>query len=624
MRSVLSAANEIMQRELKEFLKACLYESEPNRNDPMENSMRNKGASAHESGLFSLGIIEAGARNGVPKVPTATRSNVMEMSATKFVSTVLFPKSKIEPAARHALTFRRSVARWTAEIEALKKELATLTGEDTSAPSYNISPDETAIQYLDKVIQNDLLPVLQEEAVNGTVKGLESRDAFDPVFGRNMYARPNSSEPQDVDVCIACQAMYKFTDPLFLALHRLPPGGEMYLPLVAVLEHVILTFRSRVLQQIDKLCSFKTAEGVLKSASNRGAFKLIMERRKPYAMLLRAYADGDALESSPAGDDLNKQSGMMPLTAPTSDTAPHLAVGDLGADSPAEDLADGVEGEEMVLDQEMLFLNEYLDFTQDGMSASIIVCSDEEMMKAACLAHSLLKLASLLESRLQTKGHDGFNKTLTSTRALRDAIKTIKLSGINMVKFCRLDMLMQTISRLSKICKSSTIVARDAVRIPSSVNDLGEYLTGASDNLREAAGNAVTAYIFSSLEQYIPHCLMQTVRVVAAGKGVVAKSPLTMNGIEALDRSGSVLYRDLKGATSFDNSFWDVELAAMSFERSASFMAMLELEMEELCAYYAANQDDFSDADFELMFSMTGPRRRGDVGRLNLLKRRDR
>jgi hypothetical protein len=156
------------------------------------------------------------------------------------------------------------------------------------------------------------------------------------------------------------------------------------------------------------------------------------------------------------------------------------------------------------------------------------------------------------------------------------------------------------------------------------VNDLGEYLTGASDNLREAAGNAVTAYIFSSLEQYIPHCLMQTVRVVAAGKGVVAKSPLTMNGIEALDRSGSVLYRDLKGATSFDNSFWDVELAAMSFERSASFMAMLELEMEELCAYYAANQDDFSDADFELMFSMTGPRRRGDVGRLNLLKRRDR
>lgn len=140
-----------------------------------------------------------------------------------------------------------------------------------------------------------------------------------------------------------------------------------------------------------------------------------------------------------------------------------------------------------------------------------------------------------------------------------------------------------SLTRLSKICKSSTIVAKDAVRIPSCVNDLGEYLTAASDNLREAGGNALTAYTFSSLEQYIPLFLMQTVRVIAGGGGVVAKSALTLNGVEALDRSGSVLYRDLKGATGFDNSFWDDELAAISFERSASFMAMMELEMEEVC-----------------------------------------
>ena len=120
------------------------------------------------------------------------------------------------------------------------------------------------------------------------------------------------------------------------------------------------------------------------------------------------------------------------------------------------------------------------------------------------------------------------------------------------------------------------------------MNDLGEYLTSISDNLREAAGNAVTAFAFSSLEQYIPFCLMQTVRVLAAGSGVVTKSPLTMNGIEALDRSGSVLYRDLKGATSFDNSSWDMELAAISFERSASFMAMMELEIVSVMAVVVA------------------------------------
>jgi hypothetical protein len=176
------------------------------------------------------------------------------------------------------------------------------------------------------------------------------------------------------------------------------------------------------------------------------------------------------------------------------------------------------------------------------------------------------------------------------------------------------------ITKLSKICKSSTLIARDAVRIPSSVNELGEYMTGSSDYLREAAGNAVTAYTFSCLEQYIPLCLMETVRVVASGEGIVLKAPLTMNGIEALDRSGSVLYRDLKGATSFDNSFWDVELAAVSFERSASLIAMMELEMEELCAFYSSSPDEFSEEDFELMFAMDGPRRRGDLGRYKMLR----
>ena len=144
-------------------------------------------------------------------------------------------------------------------------------------------------------------------------------------------------------------------------------------------------------------------------------------------------------------------------------------------------------------------------------------------------------------------------------------------------------------------------------------------MTAASDNLREASGNAVTAYAFSTLAQYIPLCIIQTVRVLAAGKGVIAKAPLTMNGIEALDRSGSVLYRDLKAATSFDNSFWDIELAAVSFERSASFIAMMELEMPELEAYYQENRRDFTEEDFKLMFTMNGPRRKGDGNRYHLL-----
>jgi hypothetical protein len=523
LRSVLVSAQEMMQREIKEFLKACVDKVEGP--EIVETTVSASGG-RYEQGLFSLGIIEAGPKIGDQTVSKATRSNVMEMSTGKFVTSVLQPKTKCSPQVRHALSFRRSVARWAAENLALRKELAVITGEDTSSPSYNApSSDETAIGYLDRVIQNELLPVLQEEAVNGTVLGLERRDAFDPVLDRTLYTRPNSNEPQDVDMCKACRSLYDSTGPLFLALHRLPRGGEMYLPLVAVLEHVMLTFISRVKQQVARICEKKTAYTLLMVEGKDASFSSIMERRKPFSLLVRAYADGGLLDSTGSSHDSGgaEKSSFLQVDAPTTDTAPRQTGGDQKSMSLGEDVVEGVDGEEMVLEQELSFAKQYLEFASDQQMGSISVCSDEDLMKAATLAHSLLKLASLLDSRLKIRTSSGFNRPLTSTRALREAIKTIMLSGIKMAKFCRLDMLMQSISRLSKVCKSSTVVARDAVRIPSSVNDLGEYLTGASDNLREAAGNAVTAYTFSSLEQYIPLCLMQTVRVIAEGKGIISK-----------------------------------------------------------------------------------------------------
>ena len=52
---------------------------------------------------------------------------------------------------------------------------------------------------------------------------------------------------------LTVQAMHQYSGPLFLALHRLPRGGKMYTPIVAVLEHVLLTFISRVKQQVEEL-----------------------------------------------------------------------------------------------------------------------------------------------------------------------------------------------------------------------------------------------------------------------------------------------------------------------------------------------------------------------------------
>jgi hypothetical protein len=60
---------------------------------------------------------------------TAMQTNVTNMNTTKFVSKILFSKTKVFPKVRHALTFRHSVAWWTNKIEAMKMELATLRGK---------------------------------------------------------------------------------------------------------------------------------------------------------------------------------------------------------------------------------------------------------------------------------------------------------------------------------------------------------------------------------------------------------------------------------------------------------------------------------------------------------------
>jgi len=79
-----------------------------------------------------------------------------------------------------------------------------------------------------------------------------------------------------------------------------------------------------------------------------------------------------------------------------------------------------------------------------------------------------------------------------------------------------------------------------------------------------------------------------------------------------------VLYRSLH--SSFDNSYWDDELVAISFEHPASF-AML-VEMDELEAYFHGNHHEFSQSYFELMLAMNDPRRKGNVGCCLLLRKK--
>eukprot|EP00984_Skeletonema_dohrnii_P016431 scaffold7310_cov154-Skeletonema_dohrnii-CCMP3373.AAC.7 len=606
LHSLLVNAETAMQREIKGFISACIAESDKpkdKRNSRRHNMSMDQSQLDVERGIFSLGIHGGNPEEGV-SWKKVSRANIVELPSGQFVSEVLFPRTNTDPEVRHALTFRRSISRWSHEISEGRRELAMCSGEDTSAPMYNNPVEEGALIYMDNIIQRTLLPEMQDEAVNAVIHFLERPDAFDPIANDVFTRYPHHTVQVEAEMSVACQALYTSTRPIFMALHRLPTGGEMYLSLVTMLEHAMLTFISRMKQRVGEVCQGKAAFSLLED--QRGSptpLSQSMERRKAFTLLQRIYNDEFDVDDAAATAEPTQIGNILPLAPSENDTRSRRAA--LGA-------ADGKGS----FERELSHLAVLTKFNEPMSFETSTLCSDEELMKASCLANSLLRVASLLEEQLRSRA-GGWEKSskIKAIRDLESAIKTIRFHGLRVAKFCRMEMLIQTARRMSEICMSSVLQAEDAVRLPTCVNNLGEYLATSSDNIREAGGNAVAAYTFSSLEQYIPHYLMQTCRIMAGGK-----KPITLNGIEALDRTGSVLYRDLKGATSFENSFWSEEDAANSFEMSAIFISLMESSQKDLENHYRGNPNQFSDTDYQLMFAFNGPRRRGDPRRFNLLK----
>ena len=163
---------------------------------------------------------------------------------------------------------------------------------------------------------------------------------------------------------------------------------------------------------------------------------------------MRAYDVGgsNSSETTASTSNENKESSLSPLSPPANDSETHYNKMESGATPSTDEIENpevSVEREESIFAQELVYLRPFFDFLMDSHRTNMVMCSDEELTKSACLAHSLLKVSNLLENRLQVRGN-GYTKTLSSTRALREAIKTLKLNGIKMAKFCRIDMLLQT------------------------------------------------------------------------------------------------------------------------------------------------------------------------------------
>ena len=469
-----------MQREIKGFLHGCLNEDEERASSflntrmvtpsMMDASVSNRGTqtisstgrvSAHEQGIFSLGIIsDASLATSVREkyaqnISLASKSSAMKMSAEEFVLQVLCPRTGAIPQVRHALVFRKSLSAWHQECLDLKQELAAATKEDTSSNEYNATTEESALSYLDSVVKKTLLPMMQDAAVNGTVTALEKQDAFDPIAGSGLYNSSVKGQQLKVEMCYACQGLYSCTGPVFAALHRLPRGGEMYSPLVAVLEHAVLTFISRVKQRITQICEKKEAFSLIEKKDTKHPTPLgvDMESRRPFSMLLKSYFSFREENQIGGNQDIDSEDSprvrkpINPLAPPSSDTKSKIISNSedgqrTSVESGFEEGTD-LEREQETFEQEVSHMLGLLDFTSTRFGSDWKLCSEDEFLKAASLAHSLLRLSSLLERRLKPKSSNR-GKVTSVPRALRESINNIRIHGLRVAKFCRMEVLLQT------------------------------------------------------------------------------------------------------------------------------------------------------------------------------------
>lgn len=459
-----------MEREVKTFLRACLNEDEkldaafetmrmvtPSMmgRSPISRNIANASSDpSREQGIFSLGIInDASLTTSIREkyahnLSLASRSSVMRMSPDTFVLEVLCPRTGFIPQIRHALTFRRSIATWNKECEDLKRELALVSNQDTSSPEYNATTEEDSLSYLDNVIKMTLLPLMHEAADTGTIAALERRDAFDPVQGIGIYNSSIKGKTLKVEMCAACQGLYTSTGPLFSALPSLPRGGEMYVPIVASLEQAILLFISRVKSRILELCDGKYAFSLLEDPTSRHPTQLftIMEARRPYTRLVNSYFSEDNVTHV---ETPSNRSNIIPIPPSASDTKSKkiIETGSQSAQVPvsnsANDMNSRIRHEQEAFENEVKHLLELLNFAHPRYCDRFKLSTEEDFLKIVSLAHSLLKLASKLEKRINPSKAK-WSKLTVAPRSLREAIKNIRIHGLRLAKFCRMEVLLQT------------------------------------------------------------------------------------------------------------------------------------------------------------------------------------
>lgn len=405
-----------MQSQLKDFLRACLQE---HLSKGKVAEAPTTGVSKKRNKIFSFGVLE-GEGEEANKANAADKSDAKgdkkqdakqeseqepkpeeegdqpkavatprfeEMPASTFVSSVLFPMTNTTPQVQHALVFRRSMDQFTKLNKQRFEELAEATGE-TSIPEANrrkSEREELAIEFLDKAIEDTVLPSLQQQAVHGTIIASEMEDAFDPPAEANVYARADKIQPLDVAMVQAGEGMLAEIEPLYMAIHRLPPGGSMYDMLVEILGFLVSTFLSTAEQKVGNICDETTADELLEGfGDDKGKLRAALGKREAFKMLLKAYEfDLDLIDDADLGVGGTEIEGDDEENASPEKASKPSASGD-------DELLhkNNIKRFEAIMKQEMEQLSEYMDFLpfhQESLDYDL--STESELKRAACLAH---------------------------------------------------------------------------------------------------------------------------------------------------------------------------------------------------------------------------------------------
>jgi len=444
-----------IQEEVKIFLQACLNVSESsstmnfifNRNSKDSSKKSSIANLTQDSpGLFSLGIIDEDSGVGPQIISREKKKSDNESSGRtdigteKFVS-ILFSEMGLAPDVRHAPLFRNILNTWNKSIEDMKIELAAHTGGDwRDRQGSEKKGCQTAMEYLDFVIERHLLQILQNDAEKGTIVALEREDAFAPIIPNNIYLVRSDEDRRS---CFACEAFLNSTTPLFTAINQLPSTGVNLTKLIDAFVYSSSIFIGRVKNYMNILCRGKSAHALLGGGEGGNGGKL----ESKYSLAIKersAFKEFMLLYGFRVDRKKKKTRTSIPTLKPsTLDSKARYANNDNNNDGNHTAIQENDEDESKRFLKEIKQIANFLNFSKNEFGRELVVCTAEETNNCATLADSLLRLAQQLDSALKCKSRTR-SKALNSNKSLESAILTIRVLGIRMALFCRVDIIVHT------------------------------------------------------------------------------------------------------------------------------------------------------------------------------------